>query len=152
MVKIEESYATDVLIEVLEYDAANNTCPLEVYQYEKATTGYTDKRKISNKTFTKKTGIIIYTTESNTEREYVSEIIRGDKAFRHSKRVDLLKRLVKRKKDVTVDEVLKYFDKHWVYISRTKFYNTNVFRVIMSDMYKNGEVRVFKKNDGYICK
>jgi hypothetical protein len=153
MVKIDESYAIEALLEVVEYDSTNDTCPLEAYQYETASTGYTDKRKIWNKTFTKKTGIIFYTKESNTAREFECELTRHGKVYQHSKRVDLLKRLVKRKNDVTVDEVLEYFRKHDVGIGRTKFYNTNLFKVIMSVDYKEGMVKVLKnKNGGYSCR
>lgn len=152
MMKIKETSVNELLIEMLEDDIENNVCSLSINQYDNAKKGYTDNRKISNKIFTKKTGIIFYSEESNTEREFVREIIRKDKFSYHSKRVDLLKRLVKRKKDVTVDEILDHFDKHNVKIGRTKFYNTQVYMVIMSDLYKNGDVKVIKKNGDYIYK
>jgi len=150
--KINESDVYDIIIEIFDKDSSDNICRLTIEQYERARTGYSDSRSISNKQFYKKTGIEIYSDKSHTAREYYKELSASDKIYSHHKRVDLLKRLVKRKKDVTVNEILDHFDKHHVKIGRTKFYNTRIFMVIMSDEYKSGQVKVIKKDDGYIIK
>lgn len=149
---IDESDLHGMLSEIVDAEDNGNSIPLTKYQYQLALTGFKDKRKISNKRFQEKTGLAIYGKESLTMKECFKEFRADDKFYCYQKRVELLKRLVKRKNKITEREILEYFDKHGVKISRTSFRKDNIYRAINSDMYRDGILKVIKSGNDYVIK
>lgn len=152
MLCIKYDIANGLIEDAIIEDYENGTLNLEIYQIEKAKKGYTDEVRISNETFVKRTGIILYSAESHTAREHVKELKKEETSRTNRKRIDLLRRLVRRKDNVTVDEALMYFKKHNVGISKSTFYNNRVLVLIRSEFYKNGSVKVVKNGDRYVFK
>lgn len=152
MHRVKYDIANGLIEDVIIEDYENGTLNLEIYQIENAKKGYTDEVIIPNKTFVKKTGIIIYSADSHTAREYVNELKKEETSRINRKRMDLLRRLVRRKENVTVDEILMYFKKHNVGISKSTFYNNRMFVLIRSEFYKNGSVKIVKNGDRYVFK
>jgi len=149
---VKDGALYDMIGEVMKSEDSKHGCTLTLDQYKSALKGYTDNRKISNRRFAEKTGIKMYGNDSFTAREFEQELLALSKFNDHVKRVELLKRLVRRKKNVSVDDVLKHFNKHNVGISRTKYYNTVEYKVIMSEFFLDGTAKVKKMKDRYLTR
>jgi hypothetical protein len=150
--RINEGDLYDMIEEIMLSENSTHGCTLTLDQYNSALKGYKYKKKITNRFFIKKTGILFYTEASSTAREFEQELLALGKLDDHAKRIDLLKRLVRRKKKVTVNEALELFKKHDVGISRTKFYNTVEYKFIMDDYFLSGNVKIKKIKDSYVIK
>jgi len=122
-------------------------CKLDIYQIKSALKGYSDNRRISNKKLYEVTGIDLYCAEEGafTKKDCTKLFHKLIKDEMEEKRIELLRRLVRKKKKLTVKQVLDFFAKHDVGISRSKFYSVPVYRIIMTEGVKtrkqNGRLR-----------